>query len=146
MTNKDYTFEELVRKEKPFWVLIIAPQGNRETSRKRLAKFFETYGAEWKLRNERSGITHLLNSRTGADIELMPEELCKNDNYLRGHHYDLIVMDWTTLVMGYQEGYSARLFQIADEIRLFSEVIKEKCLCAAAPIEEETEGNFHLTC
>lgn len=128
MTNKDYTFEELVRKEKPFRVLIIAPQGGIEIYRKRLAEFFETHKVEWKLKNTWFGTMCLSNARTGANIELMSEALCKNDNYLRGHHYDLIVMDWTTLVMGYQEGYSARLSQIADEIRLFSEVIKEKSL------------------
>jgi hypothetical protein len=127
MINKEnYTFEELVQMEAPFRVLIIAPVGGTETFRKRLVDFFESHGLEWHMRNTPSETSCLFNIRTGASIDLMPEHLCKNDSYLRGHHYDLIVMDWTTLVQSFQENYAMRIFQIGEEIRLFSEVIKPK--------------------
>lgn len=124
MNKENHTFEELVQMEAPFQALIIAPAGGMEIYRKRLADFFETHGVEWHLRNTPFGRVCLFNARTGAAIDLIPEYLCKIDNYLRGYRYDLIVMDWTTLVMGFQENYITRIFQTGVEIRLFSEVIK----------------------
>ena len=110
----------------PFRVLIIAPVGGTKIFRKRLVDFFESHGLDWHMRNTSSETSCLFNIRTGASIDLMPERLCKSDSCLRGRYYDLIVMDWTTLVQSFQENYITRIFQIRAEIRLFSKVIKQK--------------------